>query len=78
MRYKCQPEQISITAGTIHEDSVKGVLPKLESHIFVDSVDKAGWYQIPRDDVPRYSKFSGGFQKKMEGWKKVLTAPGFG
>jgi hypothetical protein len=78
MQYKCEPERISITAGSINEESVRGVLPKIKAHIFVDSMDKAGWYEIPKDNVPRYSKFSTGFQKKLDVWKQVLTAPGFG
>jgi hypothetical protein len=78
MQYKCQPERISITAGTISEESVRGKLPKVESHIFVAQVEKAGWYDLPDDHFPRYSKFSTGFQNKIDAWKRVLSAPGMG
>jgi len=78
LQYKCQPEQISITAGTIDEDSVKGELPKVEAHIFVDSMEEAGWYELPKDGIKRYGKFSTRFQRKVDAWKQVLTSPGFG
>jgi hypothetical protein len=76
MQYKCEPSEISIPAGTFNEDSIKGKLPKLKQHIFVDSMDKAGWYQIPKDDVVRHSRFSTAFQKKVEGWKDVMICGG--
>lgn len=78
MQYNCQPDRISITAGSIYEDSVKGSLPKVKDHIFVESGSKAGWYDLPDDGVPRFSKFSGGFQSKIDQWKKVPSGPGLG
>src|SRR6266536_2534349 len=53
MQYKCQPDQISIAAGTIDEESVKGKLPKVGAHIFVDSMDNDGWYELPKDGIKR-------------------------
>jgi hypothetical protein len=73
MQYNCQPDRISFTAGSIDEDGVKGSLPKVKDHIFVEPGSKAGWYDLPDDGVPRFSKFSGGFQSKIDAWKKVLV-----
>ncbi|KAE9375425.1 DUF636 domain-containing protein, partial [Stipitochalara longipes BDJ] len=70
MQYKCQPELISITAGSIDEDSVKTTLPNLSEHIFVEEVEKAGWYELPDDKVTRYSRFPPMFQKKIDEWKR--------
>jgi len=77
MQYKCSPDRISITAGTIDEESVTGTLPKIDHHVFVGAGKGAGWYDIP-DHLPRYSEFSTGFQKRIDEWKKVFTAPGLG
>src|SRR5882757_7921814 len=68
MQYKFQPGLISITAGTIDEDSVKKELPKISEHIFVEKGKKAVWYDIPDDNIPRYSKFPPSFQRKIEEW----------
>ena len=78
MQYKCQPDMIHITAGTINEESVKGPLPKVEYHIFVGQGEKAGWYDLPEDKIPRYARFTAGFQKKIDEWKKILNEPGLG
>jgi len=77
MSYKCEPDFISLTAGTFNEDSIRGQLPRVKQHIFVDEKVKT-WYELPDDTLPRYSSFSSAFQKKIEGWKKVLTSPGLG
>jgi len=55
MRKFSEPNEISIPAGTIDESRVTGVVPKPDHHIFVDS--KAGWYEMPQDNLPRYGKF---------------------
>jgi hypothetical protein len=78
IEYKCSPDTISITAGSIDEKSVRTTLPKVSQHIFVEKGEKAGWYELPDDKVPKYSKFSSGFQKKIDEWKKVMIAPGLG
>ena len=78
MQYKCQPDRVSITAGSINEESIRGKLPKADSHIFVAEGEKAGWYEIPDDGIRRRSKFSTGFQKKIDDWKLALRAPGLG
>lgn len=77
MQYHCEPETIGITIGTIDEESVKGSLPKVRSHIFVEG-DKVGSYELPGDGVTRYKRFPGGFEKRIEGWKKALGGPGLG
>lgn len=76
MQYKCQLDLISITAGSIDEDSVKKELPKISEHIFVEKGEKAGWYEVPDDKIPRYSRFPPRFAKKIEEWEKVVLAPG--
>jgi hypothetical protein len=78
MQYKCQPGLISITAGSIDEESVRATLPKVSEHIFVEKGEKAGWYELPDDKIPKYSRFPPRFQKKIDEWKKVVLAPGLG
>ncbi|KUJ18092.1 uncharacterized protein LY89DRAFT_37435 [Mollisia scopiformis] len=79
MTYKCEPEAISITAGTFDEESIRGQLPRLKSHIFVEEKVKNEWYELPPNDgVPKYSGFPSVFSKKIEEWKKVLKSPGLG
>jgi len=78
MQYNCQPGIISIAAGSIDEDSVKTTLPKVSEDIFVEEVEKIGWYQLPNDKIPKYSRFPPGFQKKIDDWRKTLLAPGSG
>ncbi len=41
MQYKCQPDFISITVGSIDEESLKAPLPKVSQHIFLS--EKASW-----------------------------------
>ena len=76
MQYICQPERIGITAGSINEESVKGQLPKVGEHIFVEEGEKAGWYDIPDDKTPRSRRFDEPFQKKLDAWRNLLVAPG--
>jgi hypothetical protein len=78
MQYKCSPESISITAGSIDEDSVKTALPPVSLHIFVEKGEKAAWFELPDDKIPRYSRFSPRFQRKIDEWKKAVLAPGLG
>ncbi len=78
MTYDCEPEFISITSGTIDEASVRGHLPKPKRHIFVGGEKKAGWYELPEDGLPKYEKFSNGFQKKLDEWRTIMNAPGLG
>jgi hypothetical protein len=71
MQYKCQPDIIGITAGSIDEESVNAALPKVSEHIFVEKGEKAGWYEIPDDKIPRFSRFPPRFQKKIEEVKNL-------
>ena len=71
MQYKCQPDLIGITAGSIDEESVNATLPKVSEHIFVEKREKAGWYEIPDDKIPRFSRFPPRFQKKIEEVKSL-------
>lgn len=37
------------------------------------------WYDVVDEHkIPKYEKFSSGFQRKIDGWKKVFTDPGSG
>jgi len=76
MQYRCQPGFISIAAGSIDEKSLKKELPKISEHIFLE--EKAGWYEVPDDKIPRYSKFPPEFQGKIDEWKKVESTPELG
>ena len=71
MQYKLQPDKISITAGSIDGESVKGVLVKPSEHIFLG--EKAGWFEIPDDGLERYARFCTEFDGKLENWKKGLN-----
>jgi hypothetical protein len=75
MQYKCQPDLISITAGSIDEESVNATLPKVSEHIFVEKGEKAGWYEIPDDKIPRFSRFPPRFQKKIQEVRAYLLVP---
>lgn len=67
MAYHCQPERISVAAGTIDETSVHGNLPKPSMHIFLK--EKAGWFQLPEDGLDRWEEFSTPFQEKLDRWR---------
>lgn len=54
MQYKFQPHKISITVGSIDEESVKGVLVKPSEHVFLG--EKAGWFQVPEDGLQRFER----------------------
>lgn len=68
MKYKCQPDKISIAAGTIDEDSVEGELGQVTAHIFLSQ--KAGWYTIGEDGLKRWDRFGDDFQSKIDEWEK--------
>ena len=69
MSYKFRPENISITSGSIDEESIKGELPKAVKHIFVE--EKAPWYELPDDKLPRYQQYPPEFQKMVDEFMKV-------
>lgn len=70
MTYYAQPDTIAVAAGTIDEESVKGELAKLDSHIFVS--EKSGWFRLPDDGVKRYEKFPPGYEDALETWKRKI------
>lgn len=78
MQFKCEQEFISISVGTFNEDSIKGKLPDVTSHIFVESMGRTSGYKLPDDNVPKYAKFTTSFQKRLDNWKKALTVDGPG
>ncbi len=75
MQYKCQPDLIGITAGSIDEESVNAKLPQVSEHIFVEKGEKVGWYEIPDDNIPRFPKFPPRFQRKIEEVKSLSRVP---
>lgn len=61
MWYEVKPDELGIAAGSIDESSVKGVLPKVDHHIFVK--ERAGWCKHwVEDGLPKYEGFPPGFQ----------------
>lgn len=67
------PVDFAVTVGSINMESVKGPVPKVGAHIFVSSAEKAGWYQIPEDGVPRYPGMPDGFTEQIQAGKKSST-----
>ncbi|KAH8687826.1 Mss4-like protein [Tricladium varicosporioides] len=78
MQFKCEQEFISISVGTFNEDSIKGKLPEVTAHIFVESMGRASGYKLPDDNVPKYAKFTTSFQKRLDNWKNALIVDGPG
>jgi len=76
MAYKSEPDRIWLTAGSIDEKSVKGVLPKAKMHIFVEDGMKAGWYDLPVDGLKRYSQFSSSPPIGLDDSVGIPPAPG--
>ena len=74
MKYACEPEKMSIAAGTIDEESVERGLGQATAHIFLSQ--KAGWYTVGEDGLKRWDRFSDDFQVTLEGWKKVKKGTG--
>lgn len=78
MTYKCEPDVVHLTAGTMDEDSIRGPLPKVVEHIFLEEKART-WYDLPDDSkVAKHARFSCTFQRKIEAWKEVLKSPGLG
>lgn len=78
MQYKCEPNNIGLTVSSIDEESVKGVIPPVGAHIFLDSMQKIGGFEIPKDNTPKYGKFTKRFQETVDTWKRGLAGPGMG
>lgn len=78
MQYKCEPESLSLVVTSIDEESVKGVIPAVGKHIFVDSVMKIGGFEVPKDSKPRIGRLPKTFQKTIEMWKQGISGPGMG
>jgi hypothetical protein len=69
MKYYHEKDDIGVTAGSIDEKSVKGVLPKPSKNIFL--AEKAWWYDLPDDGTGRYSYHTENFQKSLDALKKT-------
>jgi len=68
MQYDFQRERIGITAGTFDTfDEARGVMGKVEEHIFLK--EKAAWFEVPEDGIPKYEGFTEDFERKLEEWK---------
>jgi len=78
MQYKCEMEVIGLTVSSIDEESVRGKIPDVGMHIFVDQVVRIGGFEVPKDDIPRAGRLTKGFQRTIEAWKKGLAGPGLG
>lgn len=46
--------------------------------IFVSKKNGMWHDTIDEQKIPKHERFSNGFQRKIDGWKKVLTDPGSG
>ena len=66
MQYHCQPNRISVTAGSIDQSLVP--LPKPTEHIFL--CEKAAWFDLPEDGLKRIDDFDTPFKYKLEAWSK--------
>jgi hypothetical protein len=64
MQYLFQPNRIGLTAGTF--DRVEGSLPKVGEHIFLK--EKAVWFEVPDDGIPRFEGFPDVFGRLLEEW----------
>ena len=71
MTYYAEPDTISIAAGTVDEESMKGRVLKPNSHIFVG--EKAEWYTLPNDSLKRYEAFPPGLTDALEVWKQQIN-----
>ena len=70
MTYYALPDTISVSAGTIDEESMKGRILKPDNHIFVG--EKADWYTLPDDGLKRYKEFPPGITDALENWKQQV------
>jgi len=72
MQYKFQPDRIHLTAESIHDESIKGVLPKIKAHIFVEQGNTERWYALPEHQEiriqSRCAEFTAGFRETVIRW----------
>ncbi len=71
MTYRCDEEEVSITKGSIDEETVKGMLPEVKQEIFV----RGGASEV-KDGVERYEGFSERFQSVIDEWEKKIKKKG--
>lgn len=71
MTYYAVPDTISIAAGTVDEESMKGRILKPNVHIFVG--EKAEWYSLPDDGLKRYEAFPTGLTDALETWNQQVN-----
>lgn len=74
MRYKHEPENVGVALGSIDEDSISNSsvrdMLQLDQHIFTSQ--KAFWVGIEKDGVPKFERFTGGFEEDMAALGKQL------
>ena len=64
MQYSHAPNRVGIVYGVIDQSS-EPIPPPME-HIFLK--EKASWYTLPDDGLPRYDGFDPPFQKRLDAW----------
>jgi len=69
MRYYKESDRIGIAAGSITENTMKDALPKPDHHIFV--AEKASWFDLPEDGLPRHDYHTDSFQEGLDAFKKA-------
>lgn len=74
MQYHCEPDIVGVAVGTIDEDSLTEQLRGPSNHIFV--AEKASWFNIPNDGLPRYETFSPEFMKMLDAWRNNQSSKG--
>jgi hypothetical protein len=64
MKYDFE-DSVGIVVDTIDRDTVKGELGEVEEHVFVDCAK-----EVPDDGKRRLGRFTPGFTRKIEEWRK--------
>jgi len=63
------PNDTDFPVGIIDEDSVKGSLPSLTSHIYCAEASKPRWDSIPEDGLKRWDTMPPEFLKDADRWR---------
>lgn len=67
--HKCDPERVSVAAGSITEQSLLGVSLQVTKHIFLH--EKPRWEVLGEDGLERHQGFSDkALEKKIEVWRE--------
>lgn len=75
MQYHFQlPNDTDFPVGIIDEDSVKGTLPSLTSHIYCAEDSKPRWDRIPEDGLKRWDTMPPEFLKGLDRWRSEQSS----